>query len=105
LGGGWLRSANPAEKLGFNRLKNEGFQALLSGSILACGMGEKGGINGVKKGDFGGQIPHPCGDVSHLCGYYLCIYMKKLDLLMNLHYDLAVFQALKFVNPNPERVT
>jgi hypothetical protein len=48
--GGAFPERDSGRKAGFNRLKNEGFQALLSDSILACGKGEKEGRKEVVRG-------------------------------------------------------
>ena len=50
---GWkgrFRNAIPVGKRGFNRLKNEGFRALLSDLILACGEDEKESKKGSARG-------------------------------------------------------
>src|ERR1017187_1340315 len=45
------------------------------------------------------------GDVSNLGSYYLCIYMKKMDLCSIMRYDPFVGQGLTPPVSNLERVT
>jgi hypothetical protein len=51
--GGAVPERDSGRKAGFNRLKNEGFQALLSASILTCEEGEKedkkGTVNRIRR--------------------------------------------------------
>ena len=84
--GGVSRLAIPAGKCGFKRLKSEGFQTLLSDSILACGIGEKRGLNWPFYALFRRRFLTSLGDVSNICDYYLCIYMKSIALLKILRY-------------------